>query len=129
MGFSKKAAVLEIEVPMEFRVKDDNKPGVEEYTNVKHVFRHPTAAQRERHRNESVDVKRGRPQTKTTKANRNLWNATIVRVEGYDDIANQSEPATFGNYFDDEIGSIHVDAAVIRMMNLIGDSEVETEKK
>lgn len=130
MGFSKATAIIDdIEIPMSFRVKDERAPGTEVEVNVSHFFKLPTAFQREKYQNECVDVKRGKPQSRMVKANRTLWNVVIARVSGYDDITNPSDPDAFREYFNDDIGSIHIDAAITRLMNIIGSGEADFEKK
>jgi hypothetical protein len=124
MGFSKKNVQQEIAVAFTVRVENEQLQ-VEDQVDVVHVFKRPTIKERELYRQMAHSFQGGKPQLRLTKANLKLWDACIVRVQGYDDLPE----GDFKPYFlTDDIGKEHADAAVRILLDRISEAETELEK-
>lgn len=131
MGFRKENAVTTITIPMRFQHINQD-VGTTEDVDVAHVFRPPTTKQRERYNSEAVKIKRRRVNTSVSAANWNLFRATILHVEGYDDLPANPEEQTLAiltEYFVGDVVRIHVDESVSRLMESISAEDIDWEKK
>jgi hypothetical protein len=132
MGF-KKANVAQF-IRVGFIVNTLNKdtvPPTLTTEEVYHTFSYPTAADRQTFQRNSVKVKGRKLSTQTSEAAFILWQSCIQFVEGYDDLPSKEEQQKplLVNYFSDDIGRLHVDEAIERLMSTIGAEDIDVEKK
>lgn len=129
-GFTKKSVAPVIAIPIVFEITGTDAEGndIDDEVQVVHYFKRPTTQQRERFADQLSPAGRRRSSAKATvQATYTFWKLLIDRVEGYEDlpdIENWRE-----DYFRDEIGMEHVQAAIILLMNRLGGVEGELLKK
>ena len=130
MGFKKSLVPKEICVPLRFNYHNTD-TGDMTAVDVQHYFRLPTPTEREEYNRKLVRVRGRKVMHGVEDANFYLWMKCCVRVEGYDDLPKMDEGVlgAWKSYFQDEIGRIHIDAAVSRFNDLMGAEEVDEEKK
>ena len=133
-GFRKDTAVTIIRVPMSFQHQIKNADTGEttiEDADVAHNFKIPTIKARERYQRELATVKRGRVKTFLFNANWNLFQQVIQSVEGYDDLPKPEEQThdALIQYFSDDVGRLHVDEAILRLIESISAQDSDWEKK
>ena len=133
MGFSKKNALTTVRVPMSFlhEMKNSETGAVEtEEVDVAHIFRLPTTKDRENYQQQVVSVKGRKMKHRSMQASWNLFARTILHVEGYDDLPTKEKQTKkeLLKYFSDDIGRIHADEAVMRLLERISSEDSDWEK-
>ena len=129
MGFRKENALREIIVTLAYEVRNHDTGEISK-VDVNHVLNFPTTAQREKFQQQAVLWKGRRAKTMANIASWNLWRACILRVTGYDDIAEDASREALVSYFrDDDICRLHVEDAISDLWERIGAEEGEFIKK
>lgn len=130
MGFTKKAAIVDIRIPMSFRVINSVTGSVDD-VDVIHNLTYPNTKLREQHDQASVKVRGRKVKPVVSEGNWILWRKIVVSVEGYDDLVDGQEKdlRVLVDYFGDDIGRLHVDEAISRMFDMIRAEDSDWEKK
>ncbi len=130
MGFTKDTAIIDLQIPMSFRVNNKILNTVED-CDVVHYFTYPNTKLREQHDQASVKVRGRKVKPIVSEGNWALWKKIIVSVEGYDDLTEEKSKDTreLIAYFGDNIGRLHVDEAITRMFEMIRAEDSDWEKK
>ena len=132
MGFRKEKAVKEIRIGLTVQTVDHTaNPPTQEEVLVGYVFKMPTTKQLERHNSEVVKLRRRSVKTYVSNANWNLFRSTIIYVEGYDDLPGREEQTLeiLTEYFNADVVRMHVDGAVMALLEHISIEEADWEKK
>ena len=129
MGFKKENAIREIRVALAYETRNHD-TGLNETSDVEHIFNFPTTKQREIYQQKSVKWKGRKAKTTGSEASWYLWNACIIRVNGYDDLPADTERGGLITYFkDDDVCRLHVEDAVSSLWELIGAEDGDFTKK
>ena len=129
MGFTKKSALREINIPLAYEVVNHD-TGETSKVDVNHVFSFPTTAQREKFQQQAVLWKGRRAKTAASAASWNLWRACVLRVVGYDDLEENGSRDAIVSYFrDDDVCRLHVEDAVGDLWDRIAADDGEFIKK
>ena len=107
MGFTKKTAIVDIRIPMSFRVINEVTKSVED-VDVVHNLTYPNTKLREQHDQASVKVRGRKVKPIVSEGNWILWKKIIVSVDGYDDLIDgqNKDLRELVNYFGDDIGRL-----------------------
>lgn len=125
MGYKKAKASEQIHIRMNFKLINEQ-DNTESTCSVTHIMRAPNIAEREEYQRMLARLKGRKVQSNVLEANWKLWLRCVIRVEGYDDLPSNGD---WKLYFQDGVERIHVDEAVVRLIETFESEETEVEKK
>ena len=128
MGFKMADAVQEIRVALTYQCVNHD-TGVDRTETVTHVFKLPSAADRNTYDQMQVRVKGKKIKSDKAAANWWLWRRCIVTVIGYDDLGENPTREAMEQFFASDIGRIHVDEFTDAMLERIAGEEADVAKK
>jgi len=140
MGFTKAKFQHETPISLSFRINNED-TGIVEDLVLTHVFRLPTARERDLYEQKRIQVKGRKIKHYAADARWFMWERCCLRVEDYDDLPEVPDPedpigkkmildpAWKIKYFTDDVGRIMVDGFVDRFLEQILGDDVEFEKK
>lgn len=128
MGYSKQRALETLRIPMSYQIRNLDAGTIED-VDVAHIVEFPSSKIRDDWDKKVVKVKGKRAVANKGVANWSMWKAIIIKVEGYDDIAEDASREELYKYFSQGPPRIHVDDCIERVWEMISAEDSEWEKK